>query len=131
MLMLLQIVTILHSPIHPPNVSPVLPLRRLLPPVPVRVFDDEKNHRHAVFMSRFDGDEEEFRYGETETTSLQRNATVLCSINNHSTSSSVGSSGGSSSMLDWATVMESELGGCPSEPQHHQSFKTVFWRNQK
>ncbi|XP_023546671.1 uncharacterized protein LOC111805711 [Cucurbita pepo subsp. pepo] len=55
--------------------------------------------------------------------SLQRNATVLCSIINHSTSSSVASSGGSSS------VEESELGGGPSEPQHHQSFKTVFKRH--
>lgn len=87
------------------------------------VFGDEKDHGHAIFMFRFDEDDEEFR---TETPSFQRNGMELWSINNHSrrmrmsssssslSMSSVSSSAGSSSVLDWATVEESELGGGPS-----------------
>lgn len=84
------------------------------------VFGDDKDQGHAIFMFRFDQyDEdcdEQFRH-------------QLCSINsdNHSTRlrmssssssslslSSVGSSAASSSVLDWATVEESDLGGGPS-----------------
>lgn len=83
------------------------------------VFGDEKDHSHAIFMFRFDGEDDEQEEQRLDTASFKKSETELWSTRMSSSSSSlsmssVGSSAGSSSVLDWTTVEESELSGGPS-----------------
>ena len=83
------------------------------------VFGDEKDQSHAIFMFRFDGEDDEQEEQRLDTASFKKSETELWSTRMSSSSSSlsmssVGSSAGSSSVLDWTTVEESELSGGPS-----------------
>lgn len=93
------------------------------------LFEKDNDDRHAVFMFRFEGDED--REKEANSSSGEKNGMALWpqqswsyglsgiewrkmrkSLSSSSTSmwSSAGSSGGSS-VMEWASTEESELGG--------------------